>query len=88
MSIRDSVSACVCVFVLDRVCVRSCVLACLCVCVYKHTNARTNGQFFSKQNRHEALKTWFHELVLDSHLASFLYTGTLTNEECFVASRS
>ena len=46
------------------------------------------GQFFSKLRRHRALKTMFPVLLLDSHLASLLYTGPLTTEECLVAAPS
>ena len=41
------------------------------------------GQFFSKLSSHYALKTRFPVPLLDSLLASLLYTGTLTTEECF-----
>ena len=40
------------------------------------------GQFFSKLRRHHALKTRFPVLIVDSLLASLLYAGTLTTEEC------
>ena len=45
-------------------------------------------QFFSKLRRHFALKTQFPALLLDSLLASLLYSGILTTEECFMAARS
>ena len=46
------------------------------------------GQSFSNLRPHHSFKTRFPVLLLDSHMASLLYTGTLTTEECLMEARS
>ena len=94
-SVRESVRAfmCVCVCSFVRIHIHTQTQGCTLATKAETTQwspglfVRLVRHFFQNLRRHHSIKTQFPVLLVDSHLASLLFTRTLTTEECLVAAR-